>query len=108
MRPLESMLLRLQQRGVGNYNNAAQAITLFAGTGADIPNAGTIVTVTETGGAKRIGTHNSGSIKQPSFQIVARSTDYKQAGAKIDAAYAALEFSNTNVGGVFWLRVTPL
>ena len=112
MRPLESVLLRLQQQGVGNYSNMAQPITLFGGTGVDVPNTGTIITVTETGGPKAIGTHNAGSLKQPSFQVVARSSNYLLAAAKIDQAYAALggEFGLKNllVGTVFWLYMNPM
>jgi hypothetical protein len=109
MQALISILQRLQLRGVGIRNQ-----TIFAGTGADIPNAGTIVTVTETGGVAPLRLHTGGIanvaavIRQPSFQIVARSIDYVQAANKAEQAYVALQFENTLVEGVFWIRVIPL
>lgn len=103
MRSIESITLRLEQAGIG-----VRGVTIFAGTGADIPNAGTIITVTETGGQRPIGTHNAGSLRQPAFQVVARSTDYRQAAAKIDQAYSALVVNNTMIGDVFWLRIGPI
>lgn len=103
MRPLESVLLRLEQQGVG-----VQGTTLFAGTGVDVPNSGTIVTVTETGGQAPQKTHNSGMLRQPSFQIVARSTDYRLASAKADAAWLALaNVINMTIGGIYWLWMRP-
>lgn len=109
MSALTSILQRLQVQGVGTRGQ-----TIFAGTGADIPNAGTIVTVTETGGARPFELHTGGAvnqsklIRQPSFQIVARSTNYELAAAKAEQAYNALLFANTQVEDVFWLKVNPL
>lgn len=108
MSALTSILQRLQLQGVGTRGQQ-----LFGGTGADIPNAGTIVTVTETGGPRPMRLHTGGAvnqskvIRQPSFQVVVRSTDYTQAAAKIEQAYNALQFVNTLVEDVFWLDVHP-
>lgn len=108
MSALTSILQRLQLQGVG-----VRGTTIFAGTGADIPNAGTIVTVTETGGQPPVRLHTGGAInqsktlRQPSFQVVTRSTDYTQAATKAEQAYNALQFLNTLVEDVFWLDVHP-
>lgn len=112
MRAIDSVLARLQARGVG-----VPGTTLFKGTGADLSGAGAIVTVTETGGQKPVTTHRHGSIKQPSFQVVARNAEYKLAEAKIDQAYLALggqrngvayaPIANVLIGDVFWLFIRP-
>jgi hypothetical protein len=107
-RPIESIINRLVTRGVGVFGT-----TIFAGTGADLPNTGTIVTVSETGGQAPIRTHNSGSVKQPTFQIIARSASYLSAAAKIDECYNALGGSdalpikNMTINGFFWLWIIP-
>lgn len=107
-RPIDAILTRLQTRGVG-----VKGTTLFQGTGADIPNSGTIIIVTETGGPGPMETQNAGSIKQPSFQVVAQSNDPRLVGPKIDAAYLALGGSdqyirNVSIDGIFWLWIKPM
>ena len=110
MRPLETITLRLEQRGVG-----VRGKNIVWGTGADLPTTEPwIVSVTETGGRGPMDTHNSGSIKQPTFQVVARAADARVAAAKIDAAYAALgggdkanQIANLVIGDVFWLWIKP-
>lgn len=107
MNPADALALRLQQQGLGTMGT-----TIFAGSGADIPQttlAGPVLLhVLSTGGTGPMVIQNGGSLRQPAFQIVARHKKFDVAEAMAYAAYAVMNFTDTQIADVFFLWCRPV
>lgn len=109
MRPLDAVVARLEAQGLG-----IAGASIFAGSDVDLPaTPGAFLTLAETGGRGPIGTHNAGSLRQPTFQVTARGDLYPEAAALADQAYLALgggdqALVNVDLSGVFVLWMHPV
>lgn len=108
MRTLQAVIDRLEAQGLGT-----EGMTIFAGSDVDLPGIpGGFLTLAETGGGVPIGTHNAGSLRQPTVQVTARADVYTDAAALADLAYLALgggdqPIVNLDIGGAFFLWMRP-
>lgn len=107
MRTIDAIILRLTQQGAVGPGGI-----IFAGSDASLPDddAG-FLSVNETAGRPPLGAHNTSSLRQPAFQIVARAGEYPVAGDLLELAYNALGgkegLSNVLIGDVFFLTIRP-
>jgi hypothetical protein len=99
---LLAVLTLLEQAGIG-----VQGESLFAGTQSDLPDTGTYLTVTQTGGFSPVGIHNSTSLRRPSFQIMGQGDSSQDVSTMLEAAFNVTMLANKQVGGVFFLFMWP-
>jgi Bacteriophage minor capsid protein len=103
---LAALATHLEAEGLGTGGT-----DLFYGSTARIPTGeGPYTLLRQTGGMAPWGTHNDGptAIRRPTVHVVVRGTDYTAVETRAAAVYAALTFVGLTVGGVRFLKATPL
>lgn len=102
---LDDVVSVLVAANVGVYGS-----TIFIGAKASLPvGDAAFLTLSATGGAPPIGTHNSTAAPayvRPSAQVVARSIRLAPAESMADAAYRALfGIRNRFINGTWWVKL---
>jgi hypothetical protein len=90
---------------------ATPGVDLFGGNAVNLPNENKpMLTIIGYGGIKPEGLHTEGLIviRRPRFQLTARSIVFDEALALAEAAYAASQAIDEEIGGFFFLRISPL
>jgi hypothetical protein len=104
---LDEIANRLVAQGAGTVS-----ADIFKGSKAVIPSGdGPYLSVIETGGTRRLASHNGTAVTRPSAQLLCRAKSYQAARARLSLAFAALGgaegLHNVTLDGTFYQSIVP-